>query len=267
MLNQVSDRQLSSDARSGKSALMLGAVNQWFSRSSFQSGFQGRASLPASTLISGSSIKFAASDSEVKLTSLKAPKLTLGAKNYYIGTKQTTSINQDPIISAYSKGKLLWSRSDYETTGADGRGYGLYSSSKGLYGVFSIDGTQGAVSQDFRRSSAGATQSWLKSYGSGGGAKAAVLVKLDPNTGALISSVYLSSVLSSGKTNSFAVSSLTTNAAGNIVVNGQSYFAPRRVDGKAMTQVNTTAKSPFNYTLEITSDLKTVLKTSAVGWK
>ena len=33
-----------------------------------------------------------------------------------------------------------------------------------------------------------------------------------------------------------------------------------------MTQVDDTLSSPFDYTVEITPDLNTVISTSAVGW-
>jgi hypothetical protein len=77
--------------------------------------------------------------------------------------------------------------------------------------------------------------------------------------------VYLSAILSSGNSNSLSITNLSVNSAGNVVVKAQSYFAPRNPDGSAMTQVSTTG-SPFDYTLVITPDLKTVVSTSAVGW-
>ena len=61
-----------------------------------------------------------------------------------------------------------WVRTDYEITGADSRGYGLFWSGADLYGVFSVDGTQGTSAEDFRRASSDASTGWIRSYGSGG---------------------------------------------------------------------------------------------------
>lgn len=216
--------------------------------------------------IQATTIKFSASDPEATIAATGAARLQLGTQTLYIGTQQVTSINQNPVIVSFDSRNPSnhWARTDYEVTGTDGRGYGLFWSGTQLYGVFSVDGTQGTPDQDFRRVSSGATQSWLRSYGTGGGAKVAVLAKLNLATGEMTDAVYLSAI-NSGKSNSLAINGLTTNAAGNLVVSADSYFAPRRPDGKPMTQTGT-GGSPFDYTLEITPDLKTVISTSAVGW-
>lgn len=216
--------------------------------------------------IQATTIKFSASDPEATISSTGAARIKLGTQTIYVGTQQVTSINQNPIIASFDSSNPAnnWVRTDYEITGADGRGYGLFWSGSQLYGVFSVDGTQGTPDQDFRRVSGTATQSWLRSYGTGGGPKVAVLAKLNPATGEMTDAVYLSAI-NSGKSNSFVVTGLTTNAAGNVVVSAESYFAPRRPDGQAMTQT-TTAGSPFDYTLEITPNLKTVISTAAEGW-
>ncbi len=213
-----------------------------------------------------STVKFAASGSEATIAATAAARIQLGSQTIYIGTEQVSSLNQNPVIVSFDAQNPAnnWRRTDYEITGTDGRGYGLYWSGSQLYGIFSVDGTQGSPDQDFRRVSGGATQSWLRSYGSGGGAKVAVLARLNPATGEMTDAVYLSA-LNGSKSNSLAVNSLSTSASGNLVINAQSYFAPRRPDGQAMTQ-NTAGGSPFSYTLEITPDLKTVVSTAAVGW-
>jgi len=71
--------------------------------------------------------------------------------------------------------------------------------------------------------------------------------------------------LPNGKSNSFAITDLSTNGNGNLLIKADSFFAPRRSDGTALTQTNA-GSSPFVYMLEITPDLKTVVSTSAVGW-
>lgn len=215
----------------------------------------------------GDVTKFSPTDSEAAIASLNGPSITIGTQTIYIGTQQVSSINQNPIIASFDSSNPAnnWVRTDYEMTGADGRGYGLFWSGQSLYGVFSVDGTQGTASEDFRRASSDATRGWLRSYGSGGGAKVSVVGRIDPVTGTLLDAAYLSAVLSSGKSNSLEVSNLSVNPQGNLVVSAQSYFAPRRPNGSAMTQV-TSQGSPFNYTAVLLPDLSDVLSTAADGW-
>nr|RNJ65806.1 MAG: hypothetical protein EDM05_29155 [Leptolyngbya sp. IPPAS B-1204] len=223
--------------------------------------------IPAIGSFQSTTVKFLPNDSETTIAATSAARLQLGSQTIYIGTQQVTSDNQNPILASFDAKNPSnnWVRTDYEVTGTDGRGYGLFWSGSQLYAVFSVDGTQGTPAEDFRRVSGDATQSWLRSYGAGGGAKVAVLTRINPATGELTDAVYLSSILSSGKSNSLEVKGLSLNAAGNLVVTADSYFAPRRPDGKAMTQT-APGSSPFDYTLEITPDLTTVISTSAVGW-
>ncbi|MBD2068316.1 M10 family metallopeptidase C-terminal domain-containing protein [Leptolyngbya sp. FACHB-671] len=218
--------------------------------------------------LNNKTVKFSGSDGQAAIASSGAAKVTIGSQTIYIGSQQVTSINQNPIIASFDSQNPgnNWVKTNYETTGADGRGYGLFWDGSSLYGVFSVDGTQGSSSQDFRRASSDATQQWLRSYGQGGGSKVAVLARIDPKTGDMVDAAYLSAVLSSGKSNSLAVTGISTNSKGNLVVKAQSYFAPRRPDGKAMTQTGSVG-SPFDYTVEITRDLKTVVNTSANGWR
>ncbi|MGB7444890.1 MAG: Calx-beta domain-containing protein, partial [Coleofasciculaceae cyanobacterium] len=220
-----------------------------------------------SASIKGSNIKFNSGDSEAKIAATGAAKINLGTQTIYIGTQQVSSNNQNPIIASFdsSNPDNNWVKTDYEKTGADGRGYGLFWTGSDLYGVFSVDGTQGSSSEDFRRASGDATQSWLKSFGKGGGAKVAVLAKINPATGQMTDAAYLSALLSNGNSNSLAITDLSVNGNGNLVVNAQSFFSPRNPDGSAMTKVGS-GGSPFDYTIEITPNLNTVVSTSAKGW-
>ncbi|NEP45648.1 MAG: hypothetical protein F6K35_43140 [Okeania sp. SIO2H7] len=157
-----------------------------------------------------------------------------------------------------------WQRTDYEESNADGRGYGLFWSGTDLYAVFSIDGTQGTPDQDFRRASSDASTSWLRSYGQGGGAKVAIIGRIDPVTGDLLDAAYISAVLKDGKTNTLGVTDLSVTANGNLLVRSDARFYPRNVDGSPMLNVGDTP-APFDYTVELTPDLKQVISTSAIG--
>ena len=219
--------------------------------------------------ISGAVNKFTPRTSTADLIASNADRIKIGTQTIYIGTEQVTSINQNPIIRSIDPANPSnnWLRTDIETTGTDGRGLGLAWTGSALYGVFSVDGTQGTPSQDFRRASGGAQQNWLKSFGPGGGKKVAVIGQLDPATGKLLKAAHLSAVLSNGQSNSLSVKGMTTNSAGNLVISASSYSSPRKPDGKALTRnPGNKAGSPFDYTLEITPDLSRVVSTSAKGW-
>ena len=219
--------------------------------------------------ISGQVNKFTPSTSETELAASGADRITIGTQTIYIGTQQVTSINQNPIIRSVDpvNASNNWLRTDIETTGTDGRGLGLVWTGEALYGVFSVDGTQGSPSEDFRRAADGAQQNWLKSFGPGGGKKIAVIGQIDPATGDLKKAAHLSAVLGSGATNSLDVKGITVNKAGNLVVSASSFSNPRRPDGSPLTKnPGNTAGSPFDYTLEVLPDLSKVVSTSAPGW-
>lgn len=205
---------------------------------------------------------------EADVETLGGSSITVGSRSFYIGYRQVSSINQNPILVSFDSQNPdnNWSRTDYEVTGSDSRGYGLFWSGSDLYAAFSIDGAQGTSDEDFRRASQETTQSWLRSYGSGGGAKISVLARIDPLTGELLDAAHLSALLSNGKSNSLIIEDIRVNDSGNLVVHAQSWFAPRNPDGSRMSQVGS-GSSPFDYTLEITPDLKQVVSTAADGWR
>ncbi|MEL6490193.1 MAG: DUF4114 domain-containing protein [Cyanobacteria bacterium J06621_3] len=213
--------------------------------------------------------KFKPSSSEAEIIASGAQKIVLGSQRIYIGTQQVTGINQNPIVRSFDSknSKNNWTRTDIEVTGTDGRGSGLLWTGNGLYGVFSVDGTQGKPNQDFRRAATGATQNWLESYGPGGGGRISVIAQLDPATGKLLKAAHISAVLQSGKTNSLTVTDATVNKAGNIVLTAKSGSGPRRPDGSLMTRnPGNPPGSPIISTIEINKDLTKVIRTSAKGW-
>jgi hypothetical protein len=212
-------------------------------------------------------VQFTPSSSEQQIASQNGAKIQLGSQTLYIGTWQASSINQNPIIASFdSKNpENNWIRTDYEVTGADGRGYGLFWDGKALYGFFSVDGTQGVASEDFRRTADGATQSWLRSYGQGGGPKVSVVARIDPATGKMTRSAYLSSILSNGNSNSLLIKGAELSRDNTVILRADSWYSPRRSTGEAMQQVGT-GGSPHDYTVEMSRDLRTVLSATAVGW-
>lgn len=219
--------------------------------------------------ISNNVSKFYRGFSEAQIAATGAQRIKIGSQTIYIGTQQVTSLNQNPIISSFDAKNPAnnWTRTDYETSGTDGRGLGLLWTGKDLYGFFSVDGTQDTPSQDFRRAAGGASQEWLRSYGRGGGTRIGVIGKIDPATGKLQKAAHLSAVLGNGQSNSLSVTGATVNGAGNVVIQAKSFFNPRRPDGSPLKKnAGNNAGSPFDYTIEINRDLTRVLKTSAPGW-
>ncbi len=218
--------------------------------------------------ISGEVNKFTRDTSEEDIIAAGADSITFGSQTVYIGTEQVSANNQDPIIRSFDSANPdnNWTRQDLETTGTDGRGLGLIWTGTALYGVFSVDGTQGEVAEDFRRATGEVKQDWLRSYGSGEG-KVAVIGQLDPATGALLKAAYLSAVKQNGESNSLSITGATVNGVGNLVISAKSFFSPRRPNGSALTKdPNNTQGSPFDYIVEITPDLTEVISTAADGW-
>ena len=217
----------------------------------------------SSTNINRSVVKFKPTDDEDTLIARGAAVVSSGDTNIYIGTNQVSSNNQDPIIASFTNGERDWVTTNIETTGADSRGVALLWGSDGLYAAFTTDGTQGSAEEDFRRFT---DDGWLSSYGQGGGAKATVLLRIDPSTGFAIAGngTFVSAVLSNGNTNSLIPTNLAF-AGDNIVLEADSYFSPRRVDTTSMDRT-IAASSPFNYTITFDRDLKTAKSAIAPGW-
>lgn len=192
--------------------------------------------------------------------------IAIGSQRIYTGYRQVSQVNQDPILISFDSenSKNNWVRTDVEVSNSDSRGYGLYSSGKDLYAVFSVDGTQGEPEDDFRRGSSDAVTPWLQSYGKGGGAKVAVIARFNPKNGTLLDAAYISAVLKDGKSNTLRIDNVRMNESGNLLVETAARFYPRNVDGTPMTKTGKTP-APFDYTVELTPDLKEVISTNAIG--
>ena len=220
--------------------------------------------------ITGEVIKFTPSSTEAEIIAKDGPSIQIGSQTIYIGTWQRTGNNQDPIIASFDSINHTnnWVRTDYETTGADARGRGLFwDGEDDLYAVFSVDGTQGTSAQDFRRATTDAKQYWLRSYGQGGGAKVSVLARIDiddlTNPGEMTDAAYLTALLSNGKSNTLKVTDISLKPDDNLIVKADSYFSPRNPDGSRI-QIPAGFSSPFDYTLVITPQLNEVLETEVI---
>jgi hypothetical protein len=205
-----------------------------------------------------SAVSFSCNDSESTIKAKGGASVTVGSTSFYIGYQQVSSTNKNPILIRFDSGNRTWCKTDYETTGDDNTGYALLWNGQGsMYGVFTATGTQGSSSQDFRRF---ATKGWLTSYGQGGGRKVSIIAKINPTNGTVTNATFLSALLSSGSSNSLVVKRFWLNSAGNLVVNADSYFSPRRVDRSRMT---CSGNSPFDYTIQFVPNLSSAVRAVA----
>jgi hypothetical protein len=207
----------------------------------------------------GRAIAFSCRDSEATIRERGTTFVRVDRARIYIGYQQVSSTNKNPIMARFDGGRQVWCHANYEVTNDDSTGYGLLWDGEGvMYAVFSSTGTQGESSQDFRRF---ATRGWLRSYGSGGGAKAAVLARVNPATGNVSSATFLTAVLGDGRANSLNVRALSWTGT-RLVVTADAWFSPRRANTQPMT---CSGSSPFNYQLRFTPNLSTVGSASASG--
>ena len=220
--------------------------------------------------ITNNVIKFTPSSTEEEIKAQNGPSIELvDGETIYIGTWQRTVNNQDPIIASFDPINPTnnWVRTDYETTGADGRGRGLFWDGEDLYAVFSVDGTQGTPEQDFRRAATDAVQPWLRSYGQGGGASVSVVARIDiddlTNPGEMTDAAYFTALLSNGNSNTLKVTDISINSDNNLIVEADSFFSPRNPDGSRI-EIPSGLSSPFDYRLVITPDLNEVLDSEVI---
>ena len=183
-----------------------------------------------------------------------------GNTHFFIGYRQVSIHDQDAIIAKYVDGQLAWVRTEFETTGDDSRGYGLvWDGSENLYAVFSVTGTQGPMDADFRRFT---TKGWIKNYGQGGGAKAAVLLKINPDHGEPQFGTFLMGKKSDGQTNSLEIKNLSILNSGHVLIAADAWFSPLQTN---QTTFTCEGNSPFDYSLEMRKDLSSAEHASAVG--
>lgn len=153
---------------------------------------------------------------------------------YRVGYDQVTSINQDAYVEKKNaSGQVVW-RLNYENTAPDGRGVWIALDENDTpWVIFSIDGGSGEAGYITRKEVEGTpfSSSFLSGYGKGGGAKVAVLARLNPATGKIVKATFLVSRTNEGnhnavdKTNSLEVTKFGV-ANGKVVLEANSWFKP-----------------------------------------
>jgi hypothetical protein len=206
----------------------------------------------------GEAKAFGANETAAQLSAQGVVSVENAGTQFFIGYRQVSANNQDPILVKFVDGQQQWARTDYENTGDDQKGYGLlWDGAERLYAVFSATGTQ--PGDDFRRF---ASNGWLPSYGQGGGAKVAVLARIDPATGEVGAATFLYARLTNGKTNSMQVTDLALTKVGELDLTANAWFSPLKVD---KSRFDCSGSSPFVYRLRLSGDLGTALEASAEG--
>ncbi|MEM6971402.1 MAG: hypothetical protein AAF577_01255 [Pseudomonadota bacterium] len=222
----------------------------------------------AATLIEGDVIAsggIGGSLTEADFIQSGAASFTVGDTTIYVGTRQVSATNQNPVVASFTNGVQDWRREDYETGAADGRGRGVVWDGLGqLYAAFTIDGGQSS-SVGFE---AFTLDGWGQNYGSGGGPSVAVLLRLDPATGDALGGTYVISQLSSGNTNTVVPLRLGlrdgAGAERDVFFAGDAFFLPLSTDRSRMT-APPGASSPFEYRLLFDAALENALVAEAAG--
>lgn len=213
------------------------------------------------TLVSiGEGVAFPDQYTLADLESLQAVMVKAGAITYAIGYRQVSALNQDAVLAKFVGNDLIWERSDFETTGDDSRGYALlWDGGQKMYAVFSVTGTQGEASEDFRRF---AQNGWHSSYGQGGGAKVAVVASINPDDGEPISATFVMSRLQNGNANSLVVNNMELLNNGHLKLYSDAWFSPYKASRMLF---NCQGTSPFAYTLVLDADLMMAVSAEAAG--
>jgi hypothetical protein len=212
-----------------------------------------------STVLPNNKANFACSDTEGTLRSKNATFVQYTNDRIYVGYTQVSSDNQNPIIVRYRDGKQVWCRNSYEVTGDDGFAYGLLwdRARHILYVVFTATGTQGQPEEDYRRFT---KNGWLTSYGSGGGAKVAIISRVNTKNGNPMFGTFVTAI-NSGKSNSIEITKLSLNSkTKHISIEANCWWLPRKVD---RTPMNCTGSSPFQYRVSFTTNLSIATSASA----
>jgi len=221
----------------------------------------------------GSPAPWSCSWNESAIASTGAPRVWAGpnkALRWYIGEAINTT---NPIVAYFSAGRMVWCRTDYETTADQSVGYGLlYNTPGSLYAVFSSRGQNvGSGTNDFRQF---ATTGFQPNYGwiypgsrlfSEGASKVSVLAKLNPLTGDVLAATYLTSRFTFGATGGLTVVNLSQvpqsrNTDEAITVSAVTAATPLRADG---TRMLCSGVGPYNYTIVLSANLDTVLQASS----
>ena len=199
------------------------------------------------------------SSTEQELIDAGCQRVRSGDTVFYIGYRQTSADNQDPILFRFDNGVLTYSNSSIETTGDDGRGYGLlWDGKERLYAIFSCTGNQSGVRYS-NWTGGGWEPNPFGTLISTSGSRIIVILKIDPASGIPQTGTYLWATLSSGRANTITGTDLRFNGD-DILLVADSFFSPVDPDKNI---IPVSGSSPHNYHAVFSADLST-MKSAAV---
>lgn len=172
-----------------------------------------------------------------------------------LGTLQVSDKNQDPVVAFYREGKVVFCSADYDTSPVDSRAIAATADKDHLYVAFSTDGGAKHPKTFTRFTASG----WQNGYGTGGGAKVLVILKIRKADGVAIAGTYVTAKKADGKTNSMALKRLEF-ANNSVKLTADSWYSPLKTD---KTAYECSGPSPFTYTLQLSADLGTAMSTAA----
>ncbi|MEO1585493.1 MAG: immunoglobulin domain-containing protein [Planctomycetota bacterium] len=190
-----------------------------------------------------------------------AAAVFVGNTAIFTGYDQVTANNQDPVVMAFDGDTLLWCRSDYEQTFADGRASGLLWDGDGrLYASFRFTGFP-AGSPFLGAASIG----WQPSVTQAGNATIGGVFQINENTGSLGLGTFFTARLSNGDANTCNPTGLAFCDDGDIIVTLDSFFSPLRDDLSVMIYGGVGA-SPFEYRVKLPPTLMFANNAEAIGF-
>ncbi len=203
-------------------------------------------------------VKWDPTMTEAEIQERGAARVSDGSRSFYIGTQQVSQSNQNPIVASFTDGALDWVVNSFETGFPDGRAVGiLWDQHKMLYVAMTVDGGGSGIE-------AFTTSGWQTGYGSGGGARVTVLLRLELQDGQPSAGTFSIARLSNGNTNTMVPTDLML-VNDQLVLFADSFFAPLDVELVRMTQTGTEG-SPFPYRAIFDTNLETALSAEAIGW-
>ena len=196
--------------------------------------------------------------------------LDVGVTRIYVGSRQVTPIDIDPFVVSFTGDTQNWGQV-HDQSPIDSRGVGLLwdESSNFLYAAFTADG--GSIGAN---TFGDVTNGWLDGFdgrnpSASGIAQVTVLLQLDLSTGEAVNGTYISAVGSggAGSRSAFGLTNLAFGENGSVIVDlDRTFFIPRGADGLAIGEFDGTQSSPFEYRVELESDLSAAIDAIAVGW-
>lgn len=133
------------------------------------------------------SIHFGPGTPQSVLQTRQVPHVGFGKTLFYLGYQQSPTSHQDPILMRFDGEQRTWTRNDYDHSGRDMRGYGLFwDGQERMYIAFRLRGAplEGHWLATLR-------PGWLPSLTTHTVADVTVLARIDPADGTILASTYL----------------------------------------------------------------------------